>query len=250
MKAIGNLFGSKSTPVVTSQAPTGFASLPDFGQAAFKDAVTRAQTVSQNPNIFAPTAFNADQVASMNLARQGYQSVTPETFSQQVGMFSDPFNEQVVQSTLSDIQRTGQGLLSDLGAGATSAGAFGGTRQAVAEAETIRNMMQEAGRTAGTLRSSNFQSAADRAISNIGLQNQLKQQQMMDLESIGALQQAQSTQQQQAPLDAIEFLLKAAQGLPTGGGATGYSLRENPGFLGRLSTIASNFGQAAKGFGA
>ncbi len=249
ISALGKLFGSKSTPVMTSQTPTGFASLPDFGQAAFKDAVTRAQAVSQNPNIFAPTEFNADQLASMNLARQGYQSVTPEAFNEQVGMFSDPFNEQVVQSTLGDIERTGRGLLSDLGAGATSAGAFGGTRQAVAEAETIRNMMQEAGRTAGTLRSGNFQSAADRAIANIGLQNQLKQQQMQDLEAIGALQQAQATQVQQSPLEAIEFLLKAAQGLPTGGGSTGYSLRENPGFLGRYSQIAANFGQAAKGAG-
>lgn len=234
MKSLGNLFGSKATPVQTSVS--GFGALPDFGQAAFRDAVTRAQTVSQTPDIFAPTAFNADQLASMDLARQGYQNVTPEAFSQQVSMFSDPFNEQVVQSTLGDIERTGRGLLSDIGAGATSAGAFGGTRQAVAEAETIRNMMQEAGRTAGTLRSGNFQSAADRAIQNIGMKNQLKQQQMSDLEAIGALQQAQATQQQQAPLEAIQFLLAAAQGLPTS--STGSQLRENSGFLKRLGDSA------------
>lgn len=240
-KTLGNLFGSKPTPVETSRS--GFAALPDFGQSAFRDAVTRAQAVSQNPNIFAPTAFNADQLASMDLARQGYQSVTPEAFNQQVAMFSDPFNEQVVQSTLGDIQRTGQGLLSDLGAGATSAGAFGGTRQAVAEAETIRNMMQEAGRTAGTLRSGNFQSAADRAIANIGLQNQLKQQQMSDLEAIGALQQAQATQQQQAPLEAIKFLLSAAQGLPAS--SSGSELRQNTGWLSRFAEPAGAF---VKGF--
>lgn len=245
---IGNLFGKKDTPVQTSQSISGFSALPQFGQDAFKDAVLRAQAVSQNPNIFAPTEFNADQLASMNLARQGYQNVTPEAFNQQVGMFSDPFNEQVVQSTLGDIQRTGQGLLSDLGAGATSAGAFGGTRQAVAEAETIRNMMQEAGRTAGTLRSGNFQSAADRAIANIGMQNQLKQQQMQDLEAIGALQQAQATQVQQSPLEAIQFLLAAAQGLPASSTSTGSQLRSNPGFLQRYGNSMKAVGEGLTSF--
>jgi len=247
---LGNLFGKKATPVMTSQTPTGFGSLPEFGQAAFKDAVTRAQAISANPDVFAPTAFNADQLASMDLARQGYQNVTPDVFNQQVGMFSNPFEEQVIAGLEADTRRTGQGLLSDLGAGATAAGGFGGTRQAVAESELMRGLTQDFAAQAAGLRSGNFQSAADRAIANIGMNNQLKQQQMADLEAIGALQQAQATQVQQSPLQAIEFLLQAAQGLPTGGGSTGYGLRENAGFLGRLSNIAANFGQAAKGFGA
>jgi hypothetical protein len=240
-KIVGNLFGSKSTPVQTSQTPTGFESLPDFGQAAFKDAVSRAQAISANPNIFAPTAFNADQLASMDLARQGYQNLTPNVFNQQIGMFSNPFEDQVIAGLEADTRRTGQGLLSDLGAGATAAGGFGGTRQAVAEGELMRGLTQDFAAQAGQLRSGNFQSAADRAIANIGMQNQLKQQQMMDLEGIGALQQAQATQVQQSPLQAIEFLLQAAQGLPTGGGSTGYGLRENSGLLSRLSQPIGNF---------
>jgi hypothetical protein len=240
-KEIGNLFGSKSTPVMTSQTPTGFQSLPDFGQAAFRDAVSRAQALSATPDVFAPTAFNADQLASMDLARQGYQNVTPDVFNQQVDMFSNPFEQQVIAGLEADMRRTGQGLLSDLGAGATTAGGFGGTRQAVAEGELMRGLTQDFAAQAGQLRSGNFQSAADRAVANIGMQNQLKQQQMADLEAIGALQQAQATQQRQAPLDAVEFLLKAAQGLPTGGGSTGYQLRENPGFLSRITGPIGNF---------
>jgi len=245
MKSIGNLFGSKATPVQTSQTPTGFQSLPDFGQAAFKDAVTRAQGISADPSIFAPTDFNADQLSAMEMARQGYQNLTPDVFNQQVGMFSNPFEEQVIRGLEQDVRRTGQGLLSDIGAGATAAGGFGGIRQAVGEAETIRGLTDVFANQAANVRSGNFQSAADRAISNIGTQNQLKQQQMMDLEGIGALQQAQATQVQQSPLQAIEFLLSAAQGLPTGGGNTGSQLRENPGFLSRLGNASG--GIAAMG---
>jgi hypothetical protein len=246
---IGNLFGKKATPVMTSQTPTGFQSLPDFGQAAFRDAVTRAQAISANPDVFAPTAFNADQLASMDLARQGYQNVTPDVFNQQVGMFSNPFEDQVIAGLEADTRRTGQGMLSDLGAGATAAGGFGGTRQAVAEAELMRGLTQDFAAQAAGLRSGNFQSAADRAIANIGMQNQLKQQQMADLEAIGALQQAQATQVQQSPLQAIEFLLAAAQGLPTGGGATGFQLRQNPGWLNRLSEPAGAFVKGYMGGG-
>jgi hypothetical protein len=229
---------------MTSQTPTGFGSLPDFGQAAFKDAVTRAQSISANPDVFAPTAFNADQLASMDLARQGYQNVTPDVFNQQVGMFSNPFEEQVIAGLEADTRRTGQGLLSDLGAGATAAGGFGGTRQAVAESELMRGLTQDFAAQAAGLRSGNFQSAADRAIANIGINNQLKQQYQGDLEAIGALQQAQATQVQQSPLQAIEFLLQAAQGLPTGGGSTGYDLRQNPGFFTRLGESSKGIGTA------
>ncbi len=244
---IGNLYGKKDTPVLTSQTPTGFNSLPQFGQDAFKQGVTQAQTLAQNPAIFAPTDFNADQLASMDLARQGYQSVDPTSFNQQLGMFSNPFEDQVIAGLEADTRRTGQGLLSDLGAGATAAGGFGGTRQAVAEAELMRGLTQDFSNQAANLRSGNFSSAADRAIANIGMNNQLKQQYQGDLEAIGGLQQAQATQVQQSPLQAIEFLLQAAQSLPTGGGSTGYSLRSNPGFLGRTSQIAANYGQLIPG---
>lgn len=238
-KMIGSLFGSKATPVVTSQTPTGFQSLPEFGQKAFEQGVLRAQDISQNPDIFAPTAFTPDQQAAFELARAGYQDVDPSTFNQQIAMFSNPFEAQVIAGLEEDINRQGRGLLSDLGADASQAGAFGSTRQGVAQAETIRGLADVFANQAANVRSQNYSSAADRAIQNIATQNALKSQQMSDLATMGGLIQAQNTQTQQAPLDAINYLLQAAQGLPTGGGTTGSQLRENAGFLQRLGR-ASN----------
>jgi len=247
---VGKLFGSKATPVQTSYTPTQFESLPQFARDAFQSAVGQAQGVAGNTAMFAPTDFNPDQLAGFELARQGYNPVTEPEFSNQVAMFSNPYESQVIGGLESDMLRAARGLTSDLGSDATQAGAFGGTRQAVAQGAIGEAALRSFGQQAANLRSQGFQSAADRAISNIGLTNTLQQQQMSDLSTIGGLQQAQATQTQQAPLDAIDFLLKAAMGVPTGGGNTGSQLRENTGFLGRLGQMAANFGTAAKGFGA
>jgi hypothetical protein len=233
---VGGLFGSKATPVQTSQSPTGFNTLPEFGKKAFEEGVARATTLSEDPSLFAPAGFNQDQLSSFDLARLGYQNLDPATFNEQLAMFSNPFEDQVIAGLESDINRQGRGLLSDIDSGATGAGAFGSTRQGVVEAETIRGLADVFANQAANVRSQNFQSAADRAIGNIATQNNLQSQQMQDLASIGGLQQAQATQERQAPLDAVEFLLQAAQGLPTGGGTTGSALRNNPGLFSRLGS--------------
>lgn len=232
-KTFGNLFGSKSTPVMTGQTPTAFNTLPEFGRKAFEEGVSQARTLTQDPSLFAPAEFTPDQQRAFEMARQGYTTLTPDVYQQQIGMFTDPYENQVVQSTLDDISRVGRGALSDIGA-SFSQGAFGGTRQAVTEAEMGRNIMQEAARAAGQLRSQGYQSAADRALSNIAQQNALQQQQMSDLAQLGAMQQQQAQAVQSAPLAANQYLLAAAQGLPTGGGGTQYSMRENRGALQRI----------------
>jgi hypothetical protein len=246
----GKLFGTKSTPVVTSTNPTGFASLPEFGQKAFEEGVSRASTLAQDPNNFAPVNFNADQNRAFELARAGYQDVNPQNFGEQVRTFSNPFEQQVIDALAGDIRTQGQGVLADIGANATQAGAFGGTRQAVTEAEMGKNILQQIAQTAATQRSGNFQSAADRAIANIGQSNENKSNFMNDLASIGGSIQQFQQDLKMAPQEAINYLIAAAQGLPTGGGGTGYTMRENQGVFGRnAQQIGAMFG-AAKGAGA
>ena len=58
--------------------------------------------------------------------------------STDLGQYTNPFESQVVQNTLGDIERQRQMSLNQTGAKATAAGAFGGSRQGVMEAETNR----------------------------------------------------------------------------------------------------------------
>ena len=88
--------------------------------------------------------------------------------------FMNPFTEQVIETTQRDIARQGDIERARLGAGAVSQGAFGGSRQAVAEQELNRNIMDQQARTGAQLRSAGFQQAQN--IAQQAAQQQAAQQ--------------------------------------------------------------------------
>ena len=80
-----------------------------------------------------------------------------------VGGFMSQFEDAAVQQAIQDIARAGQIQRNQLGAQAVGAGAFGGSREAVAAQELGRNILEQQGRTAAQMRQAGFESAADRA---------------------------------------------------------------------------------------
>jgi len=96
--------------------------------------------------------------------------------------FMDPFTESVIAQTQADIARQGAIQQGNIGARAASAGAFGGSRQAIAEQELARNVMDQQARTGAQLRSQGFaqaqqlaQQAADQRLRQAQLTGQLGQ---------------------------------------------------------------------------
>jgi hypothetical protein len=81
----------------------------------------------------------------------------------QITPFMNQFEDAAVQQALSDIGRQGQIQRQQVGAQAVGAGAFGGSRQAVAEQELGRNILDQQGRTAAQMRTAGFESAAQSA---------------------------------------------------------------------------------------
>ena len=77
--------------------------------------------------------------------------------------FMNQFEDAAVQQALQDIARQGQIAGTGLRAQAVGSGAFGGSRQAVAEQELQRNVLGEQGRTAANMRQAGFESAAARS---------------------------------------------------------------------------------------
>jgi len=115
--------------------------------------------------------------------------------AQEIQAFQNPFEQQVVQQTLSDIDE--QRRLAMLGEAqrATAAKAFGGSRQGVAQALTNEAALKEAGRAAAGLRQQGFNQAAQLAMGA----RQLGRQGAMDVLGLGGTRQ-QFDQQQ---LDAL-----------------------------------------------
>lgn len=77
--------------------------------------------------------------------------------------YMSPFENAAIQATLSDIGRQGEIAQQGVRAQAAQAGAFGGSRQAVAEQELQRNVLEQQARTAAQLRAQGFESAAQRS---------------------------------------------------------------------------------------
>lgn len=131
---------------------------------------------------------NAAQMG-MGAAQQGsqYLSGTGEAFTpEQIVPFMNMYEDQVVQQAMDDLRREeairGQGL----SAQAVGQGAFGGSRQALAEQELARNTMEQQARTAAQLRMSGYQQAGEQSQQAFEQAKQRQQQQAQLASNIGA----------------------------------------------------------------
>ena len=175
--------------------------------------------------------------------------IDPTSYQQ----FMNPFTEDVIATTQADIARQGAMQQNQLGASAVGAGAFGGSRQGIAQGEIARNVMDQQARTGAQLRSQGFaqaqnlaQQAAQQQLRQAQLTGQLGQtvaglgtqtaalgqlgqqmgvQDVNTLLGIGGLQQGQSQKefdvaranqlaQQALPFQRIGFLSDIFRGVP------------------------------------
>ena len=125
------------------------------------------------------TADIANYVDKINAERVAAGQIAGTDLS----AYTNPYESQVVDQSLSDLDRARQMQAMQLNAQATRAGAFGGSRQALMQSELGRNYLDQSARTASGLRQAGFQNAqqlagqdiasrmqADLANQNTGLQ--------------------------------------------------------------------------------
>jgi hypothetical protein len=176
-----------------------------------------------------------------------------------VGSFFNPYEEAVVQQTMADIGRQGDIERTRLGAQAVGAGAFGGSRQAIAEQELNRNVLEQQARAAGGLRQQGYQQAAQaaqqafeeaqrRQQTGTGQQAQMRQQGFEDWQR---RQQAGTAQERQLGQQAFEDaqrrrLQASTTGLTTAQQAFEDAQRRRQ----QQSQLYSGIGQAQAGIGA
>ena len=103
------------------------------------DATSRIQTGAQ----YTPERIQAQSFADADLSA-----------------YRNPFQEQVIDAQLADIERQRGQTAERIDADASKAAAFGGSRQAIQQAESDRNFADIAAETGANLRSQGFQQAA------------------------------------------------------------------------------------------
>ena len=160
----------------------------------------------------------------------------------QISSFMSPFEDAAIQQSLADIARQGEIAQQNVRAQAVGAGAFGGSRQAVAEQELQRNILEQQGRTAAQMRAAGFESAANRAQQAFE-QQQGRQQQLAS--RTGQLGQAGAGSALQAASQAGQLGLSAEQLAQVGalqGGQLGLSGIQQ---AGQLQNLASQLGLTA-----
>jgi hypothetical protein len=226
---------------MSTQNVTQITRLAPFQEDFLADIFAQAEALKETPMPFAPqqlAGLSETQQQAAQLGKAGIGSYLPymqaaTLAAQQSGAFNqpgavtqfmNPFEQAVIDQSMQDIARSGQMQQNQLAAQAAGAGAFGGSRGALAQSELTRNILDQQARTAAQLRASGFgqaQQAAQQAAQLAGQQaaqfgtmagqaQQFGTQDINTLLGLGSMEQSQA----QAALDVARQNALAQQALP------------------------------------
>ena len=138
-----------------SMAPSPAAGGNIFQQSS--NAFTQALRGTSAAGAYQPANVFAGRVGT----RFGYnpQNVQAGSPAGGINTYMNPYTQQVIDTSMADLERQRLMQQNQLGAQASAAGAFGGSRQGIAEAETNRAFAQQGGQLAAQLRQQGFQTA-------------------------------------------------------------------------------------------
>jgi len=183
------------------------------------------------------STYQPTMAAGQQADRSAVRNLDAQSGAQNMSQYMNPYQQDVVDVALGDIERARQMQQMQGSAQAQRAGAFGGSRQGVAQALTNEAALREAGRTAAGLRSQGFEFAAGMGQQDAArnLQAEAANQGVdMSLEQANAtLRQEADLANQQAGLKGSEQRMQAGAQLADVG-----ALTQNLGF-----TQAAQLGQ-------
>ena len=202
-------------------------------QQSYQNQANAAALASQQGQAGLGQAQGMTAGANYNFDPTSYQS------------YMDPYMDDVIQQQYQDIQRQGDIAKQGTNAQAVGAGAFGGSRQGIQQAEMNRNILDQQARTGSQLRSAGFQQAsglAQQAAANQA-QQQLQQagQYGQQAQAYGNMGLAGATQMGQVG-QGLGSLAQLTGQIGQSTGALGQS-------LGQMGTATAGLGQLGQQMG-
>ena len=185
------------------------------------------------------TGYTAAQIAAAQANRANVANVASGAGSQYMSAYQNPYEQQVVQGTLGDIERSRLMQEQANMAQATAAKAFGGSRQGIVSGMTNEAALRQAATSAAQLRSAGFTQAAQLGQTDAAraLQAQLANQ-GIDV----TLEQANAQLSQQGLLSNQAATNQASQ---FGAGATNQANLSNAAALNQMAQYNASMQQQA-----
>ncbi len=228
--------------------------MEDYTRKLLESGYQRVQTPQAVPNIQV-AGLTPEQIQAGQLAGQGVGAYAPymqqATALTQQGaalqadptgyrQFMSPYTQDVIDNVQQDIDRNRQIQAQGIAGNAVSQGAFGGSRERIAQTELANNAGRQFADTAAKLREAGYQSALGQQgrvaqglgqfggqLAGLGAQGQqLGQQDISNLLGIGSLyqqqaqgvadaQRATALQQSYEPYQRLGFFSDLLRGVPT-----------------------------------
>lgn len=232
--------GATPAPPFAVRRPTPAAQNNVYGQAAgaYGSAIQGAQSAMG----YTPERVAAERVGT----KFGY---TPQQIAERqavggISTYMNPYTQQVIDTSMADLERQRQMQQQQLGAQATQARAFGGSRQGVAEALTNEAFARQGGQLAAGLRQQGFQTALGAAQQDVATAQQAALANQAAQAAERQFAQSTTLQAQRANQDAALRAALANQQASLSAAQLGL---QGAGQMGNLSNLGFGFGQQISG---
>jgi hypothetical protein len=199
------LGGLEQGSAAAQQAALG-AIQPGFGMGVVNalTAAEQARLAAAQPGFETAGRTLQQGIAQLGGAAQGYDPSSAQAFM-------NPYQQQVIDETMRQINRQGAIAKQGLSAQAVRSGAFGGEREGVQRAEMERNLMDQRAGTIANLLSQGYSQAQAQAMSAFEQQQQRQAQTAQGIGQLGGQQAALAAQQAGLGQSAAQQLAQAAQ---------------------------------------
>jgi hypothetical protein len=231
-----------------SGTQTNITELPEWARSYAQNVLAKGEALTESTT---PATFKGDRYAGLSdLQKQAISSVsTPEGYQKSLQSFMDPYAQNVIdiqkreanrQSQMAGLQEAGQ---------AVKAGAFGGSRAGLVEAERARNTGQLLGDIQMRGSEAAYQNAQQALQRDIANKMQLGSVQQGDTQRELDIAYQDFMNQQNYPYKQLGFMSDLLRGTPTGSSSVMNMYQAPPSALSQITGLGTAAYGASKLFG-
>jgi hypothetical protein len=241
--------GGSSQPSNQTSSTTQTQDLPDWAKPYAQDVLSKGKAITDiNQNPYQP--YGGERVAGFsNLQNQSQTNAAniktgPEGFQQDVSGYMNPYMNQILAPRLAEANRQYDISGMNANAQATQAGAFGGGRQALMQAENERNRNMGLQSIYGQGLDTAFGNAQNQYnqgfgqnMQAIGLQNQMGGQQQAQTQRGLDVGYQDFLTQKNYPYQQLSYMANLVRGTPMGMNTQSQVYQSPPNTLGQLGGL-------------